>query len=70
MNIWNFVIIADEVALNLGTSFDAFLRHHPTLRENFLNSLTKVYFSLIHLKCENLGLIYHILHFFGLSDVE
>uniref|UniRef100_A0A915PL16 HECT-type E3 ubiquitin transferase n=1 Tax=Setaria digitata TaxID=48799 RepID=A0A915PL16_9BILA len=32
----------NEVALNLGTSFDAFLRHHPTLRESFLNSLAKM----------------------------
>ncbi|CAG9536021.1 unnamed protein product [Cercopithifilaria johnstoni] len=37
----------NEVALNLGTSFDAFLRHHPTLRENFLNSLAKVLNKLL-----------------------
>ncbi|OZC09116.1 hypothetical protein X798_03863 [Onchocerca flexuosa] len=37
----------NEVALNLGTSFDAFLRHHPTLRENFLNSLSKMLNKLL-----------------------
>uniref|UniRef100_A0A1I8EIK7 HECT-type E3 ubiquitin transferase n=1 Tax=Wuchereria bancrofti TaxID=6293 RepID=A0A1I8EIK7_WUCBA len=37
----------NEVALNLGTSFDAFLRHHPTLRESFLNSFAKMLSKLL-----------------------
>lgn len=37
----------NEVALNLGTSFDGFLHHHPTLRENFLNSFTKMLNKLL-----------------------
>ncbi|KAL3982881.1 HECT-domain (ubiquitin-transferase) family protein [Acanthocheilonema viteae] len=37
----------NEVASNLGTAFDAFLRHHPTLRENFLNSLAKMLNKLL-----------------------
>ncbi|VDK86830.1 unnamed protein product, partial [Litomosoides sigmodontis] len=37
----------NEVSLNLGTSFDAFLRHHPTLRENFVISLSKMLNKLL-----------------------
>ncbi|VDM23120.1 unnamed protein product [Wuchereria bancrofti] len=33
--------------MNLGTSFDAFLRHHPTLRESFLNSFAKMLSKLL-----------------------
>ncbi|VDN03027.1 unnamed protein product [Thelazia callipaeda] len=39
----------NEVALNLGTSLDSFLRHHPTLREKFLTSLTKKFNKLLEL---------------------